>query len=149
MPPFNDLAFPIVETVTSIVCPGLAKGGKVVGEAKIDEKNSRIVLSLKPHLSPIKAAIIPLKRNNEEIVSKALDIKRLLQSLKLGRVLLDNSGNIGKSYRRHDEIGTPMCVTVDFQSLEDDTITVRDRDSMEQVRISYNEVSNYFQKNIS
>ena len=73
----------------------------------------------------------------------------MLQSLKLGRVLLDNSGNIGKSYRRHDEIGTPMCVTVDFQSLEDDTITVRDRDSMEQVRISYNEVSNYFQKNIS
>ncbi|GIR16203.1 MAG: hypothetical protein CM15mP29_1910 [Alphaproteobacteria bacterium] len=65
-----------------------------------------------------------------------MDIKRLLQSLKLGRVLLDNSGNIGKSYRRHDEIGTPMCVTVDFQSLEDDTITVRDRDSMEQVRIS-------------
>jgi len=77
-----------------------------------------------------------------------LDIKRLLQSLKLGRVLLDNSGNIGKSYRRHDEIGTPMCVTVDFQSLEDDTITVRDRDSMEQVRISCNEVSDYFQKNI-
>ena len=73
----------------------------------------------------------------------------MLQSLKLGRVLLDNSGNIGKSYRRHDEIGTPMCVTVDFQSLEDDTITVRDRDSMEQVRISCNEVSNYFQKNIS
>ena len=78
-----------------------------------------------------------------------MDIKRLLQSLKLGRVLLDNSGNIGKSYRRHDEIGTPMCVTVDFQSLEDDTITVRDRDSMEQARISCNEVSNYFQKNIS
>ena len=77
-----------------------------------------------------------------------MDIKRLLQSLKLGRVLLDNSGNIGKSYRRHDEIGTPMCVTVDFQSLEDDTITVRDRDSMEQVRISCNEVSDYFQKNI-
>ena len=77
-----------------------------------------------------------------------MDIKRLLQSLKLGRVLLDNSGNIGKSYRRHDEIGTPMCVTVDFQSLEDDTITVRDRDSMEQVRISCNEVSDYFRKNI-
>ena len=72
----------------------------------------------------------------------------MLQNLKLGRVLLDNSGNIGKSYRRHDEIGTPMCVTVDFQSLEDDTITVRDRDSMEQVRISYNEVSEYFQKNL-
>ena len=116
---------------------------------KFADGKERTLLALKPHLSPIKAAIIPLKRNKEEIVSKALDIKRLLQSLKLGRVLLDNSGNIGKSYRRHDEIGTPMCVTVDFQSLEDDTITVRDRDSMEQVRISCNEVSNYFQKNIS
>ena len=116
---------------------------------KFADGKERTLLALKPHLSPIKAAIIPLKRNNEEIVSKALDIKRLLQSLKLGRVLLDNSGNIGKSYRRHDEIGTPMCVTVDFQSLEDDTITIRDRDSMEQVRISCNEVSNYFQKNIS
>ena len=115
---------------------------------KFADGKERTLLALKPHLSPIKAAIIPLKRNNEEIVSKALDIKRLLQSLKLGRVLLDNSGNIGKSYRRHDEIGTPMCVTVDFQSLEDDTITVRDRDSMEQVRISCNEVSDYFQKNI-
>ena len=115
---------------------------------KFDDGKERTLLALKPHLSPIKAAIIPLKRNNDEIVAKALDIKRMLQNLKLGRVLLDNSGNIGKSYRRHDEIGTPMCITVDFQTLDDDTITVRDRDTMKQVRISCGEAPNYFQKNL-
>ena len=78
-------------------------------------------------------------------MSKALELKKSLQKLKLGRVLLDNSGNIGKSYRRHDEIGTPMCITIDFQSLEDDTVTIRDRDTMEQERLSISEVSNYFQ----
>ena len=72
----------------------------------------------------------------------------MLQKLKLGRILLDNSGNIGKSYRRHDEIGTPICITVDFQTLEDETITIRDRDTMEQIRISIKEASNYLKKNI-
>ena len=118
------------------------------GIEKLDNGKERIVLSLKPHLSPIKAAVIPLKRNNNELVSKALDLKRMLQKLKLGRILLDNSGNIGKSYRRHDEIGTPICITVDFQTLEDETITIRDRDTMEQIRISIKEASNYLKKNI-
>ena len=99
-------------------------------------------------MSPIKAAIIPLKRNNEELVTKALNLKKSLQSLRLGRVLLDNSGNIGKSYRRHDEIGTPMCITIDFQTLEDDSVTIRDRDSMEQIRLNISEVSSYFQNNL-
>ena len=115
---------------------------------KFDNGKERIVLSLKPHLSPIKAAVIPLKRNNNELVSKALDLKRTLQKLKLGRILLDNSGNIGKSYRRHDEIGTPICITIDFQTLEDETITIRDRDSMEQIRVSIKEASDYLKKNI-
>ncbi|MDA1284511.1 MAG: glycine--tRNA ligase [Proteobacteria bacterium] len=111
-----------------------------------DEKNSRVVLSLKPHLSPIKAAVIPLKRNNEELVNTAKKIKNDLQKLGLGRVILENSGNIGKSYRRHDEVGTPLCITVDFESLEDQTVTVRDRDTMEQQRISMNELNNYYSK---
>ena len=115
---------------------------------KFDNGKERIVLSLKPHLSPIKAAVIPLKRNNNELLSKALDLKRTLQKLKLGRILLDNSGNIGKSYRRHDEIGTPICITIDFQTLEDETITIRDRDSMEQIRVSIKEASDYLKKNI-
>ena len=64
----------------------------------------------------------------------------------MGRVLLENSGNIGKNYRRHDEVGTPICITVDFESLENETITVRDRDSMEQKRMSVDEVVNYFKE---
>ena len=126
----------------------LALLNEAFGIEKLDNGKERIVLSLKPHLSPIKAAVIPLKRNNNELVSKALDLKRTLQKLKLGRILLDNSGNIGKSYRRHDEIGTPICITVDFQTLEDETITIRDRDTMEQIRISIKEASNYLKKNI-
>ena len=126
----------------------LALLNEAFGIEKLDNGKERIVLSLKPHLSPIKAAVIPLKRNNNELVSKALDLKRMLQKLKLGRILLDNSGNIGKSYRRHDEIGTPICITVDFQTLEDETITIRDRDTMEQIRISIKEASNYLKKNI-
>ena len=88
----------------------------------------RTVLSLKPHLSPIKAAVIPLKRNHEGLVELATKIKSELQKLGLGRVMLENSGNIGKSYR-HDEVGTPLCITVDFESLEDGSVTVRDRDT--------------------
>ena len=64
----------------------------------------------------------------------------------IGRVLLENSGNIGKSYRRHDEAGTPLCITIDFQTLDDETITIRDRDSMNQKRIGTNEVSNYLEE---
>ena len=113
-------------------------------EEMIDDNNSRIVLNLKPHLSPIKAAVIPLKKNNEEIVSESKNIKNTLQKLGLGRVVLENSGNIGKSYRRHDEIGTPICVTVDFETLENNTVTVRDRDSMKQKRIETKELSDYY-----
>ena len=104
-------------------------------EESTGNDNSRIVLGLKPHLSPIKAAVIPLKRNNEALVIKATEIQKHLQSLGLGRVILENSGNIGKGYRRHDEIGTPICITVDFESLENQTYTLRDRDTMDQKRL--------------
>ena len=112
---------------------------------EIDGKE-RVVLRLKPHLSPIKAAVIPLKKNDENLVTMAKNIKNTLQKLGMGRVLLENSGNIGKNYRRHDEVGTPICITVDFESLENETITVRDRDSMEQKRMSVDEVVNYFKE---
>jgi len=112
---------------------------------KVDEKNSRTVLALKPHLSPIKAAVIPLKRNNEKLVNQAKIIKNNLQKIGLGRVMLENSGNIGKNYRRHDEVGTPLCVTVDFETLENNTITVRDRDTMQQKRLSSDELKNYYE----
>ena len=115
-------------------------------EEKIDDNNSRIVLSLKPHLSPIKAAVIPLKKNNQDLVNHAKAIKSNLQSLGMGRVIFENSGNIGKNYRRHDEIGTPLCITVDFETLDDETVTVRDRDTMKQQRIGPEELIKYYQK---
>ena len=100
----------------------------------------RVVLKLRPHLSPIKAAVIPLKKNKEELVSLAKEIKSGLQSLGKGRVILENTGNIGKAYRRHDEVGTPLCITVDFDSLERDTVTLRDRDSMEQQTVAISDL---------
>jgi len=115
---------------------------------ELEDGKERTVLSLKPHLSPIKAAVIPLKKNNEDLVNKAKELKNALQSLGLGRVLLENSGNIGKNYRRHDEIGTPICITVDFESLEDGTVTIRDRDTMEQSRLDIASVSDHFKKTI-
>ena len=69
-----------------------------------------------------------------------------LQKLGLGRILFENSGNIGKNYRRHDEVGTPVCITVDFESLDNQTVTVRDRDSMKQERISLDKVSEHLKK---
>ena len=108
---------------------------EAVGDGK-----ERTVLKLKPHLSPIKAAVIPLKKNNDELVRLAKEIKQNLQALGLGRVFFENTGNIGKAYRRHDEVGTPMCITVDFDSLENQTVTVRDRDSMEQKIVGISEL---------
>jgi glycyl-tRNA synthetase len=112
---------------------------------EIDGKE-RVVLKLKPHLSPIKAAVIPLKKNDENIVAKAKEIKTKLQKLGLGRVLFENSGNIGKNYRRHDEVGTPVCITIDFETLEENTVTIRDRDTMKQKRISEKELEAEFKK---
>ena len=111
----------------------------------LEDGKTRTVLNLKPHLSPIKAAVIPLKKNHDGLVEIASNIKKNLQQLRLGRILLENSGNIGKSYRRHDEIGTPLCITVDFDSLEDNSVTVRDRDSMKQTRIEISMLSKYLE----
>ena len=106
----------------------------------------RTVLKLKPHLAPIKAAVMPLKKNDEKIVALAKKVKDDLQKLGLGRILFENSGNIGKNYRRHDEVGTPLCITVDFESLDNQTVTVRDRDSMKQERISLDSIAEHVKK---
>ena len=117
-------------------------------EEDLDEGKKRIVLKLKPHLSPVKAAVIPLKKNNSEIVELSKSTKNMLQSLGLGRVVLENTGNIGKGYRRHDEIGTPICITVDFESLENRTVTIRDRDTMSQSRLNIDELPDFFANKI-
>ena len=124
----------------------LAILNEAYNEEILDDGKKRTVLSIKPHLAPIKVAVIPLKRNNEEMVIKAENLKKSLQSAIDGRVLLENTGNIGKNYRKNDEIGTPACITVDFQTLDDDTVTVRDRDSMEQKRVNLSEINSFLKK---
>ena len=111
---------------------------------KIDDGKERIVLSFKPHLAPIKAAVIPLKKNNEDLVNKAISLKNILQRLRLGRVVVENTGNIGKNYRKHDEIGTPICITIDFDTLEKGIVTIRDRDTMKQEKLELSKVADYF-----
>lgn len=111
-------------------------------EEELPNGETRTVLKLKKHLAPVKAAVIPLKRNNPQIMEMARNIKNTLLKTGIGRVMLEDSGNIGKAYRRHDEIGTPFCITVDFESIEQNptTVTIRDRDTMEQKRVSLDEL---------
>jgi glycyl-tRNA synthetase len=116
---------------------------------ELENGKTRVLLSLKPHLAPIKAAVIPLKKNNKNLVDLAYKLKNELQSMKLGRVVVENTGNIGKSYRKHDEIGTPICVTVDFDTLEQNKVTIRDRDNMSQEIVEIEKVSSFFKKKIS
>ena len=116
---------------------------------ELENGKTRVLLSLKPHLAPIKAAVIPLKKNNKDLVDLAYKLKNELQSMKLGRVVVENTGNIGKSYRKHDEIGTPICVTVDFDTLEKNKVTIRDRDNMSQEIVEIEKVSSFFKKKIS
>ena len=118
-------------------------------EEELENGSKRVVLGLKPHLSPIKAAIVPLKKNNPELVKLAKKLKKTLQNEKLGRVILENTGNIGKSYRKHDEIGTPICITVDFDSLEKETVTVRNRDTMDQETISIASLPEFYKKSLN
>jgi glycyl-tRNA synthetase len=103
-----------------------------------DEQNgeTRIYLALPEHLAPVKYAVSPLLKNKPELVQKARAVYDALAKANPGRVMWDDNGNIGKRYRRQDEIGTPKCIVIDFQTLEDDTVTVRDRDTTEQVRVS-------------
>jgi glycyl-tRNA synthetase len=104
-----------------------------------DDANERVFLALPEELAPVKICVGPLKKNAPELVAKAREVYQLLQA-KHGRVVWDDNSNIGKRYRRQDEIGTPKCVTVDFDSLDDGTVTVRDRDTLEQRRVQPEEI---------
>ena len=103
----------------------------------------RAVLKLAPQLAPVKVMVSPLLKNKPELVAKAREVFLMLK-YEFGAVAFDDNGNIGKRYRRQDEIGTPFCVTIDFDTLEDDTVTVRDRDSGEQKRIAISELAAFF-----
>jgi len=97
--------------------------------------DKRVVLKLKPELAPYRYAVSPLLKNKPELVEKAREVYDMLKK-KYGNVMWDDNGNIGKRYRRQDEIGTPYCVVIDFQTLEDGTVTVRNRDTTEQKRVT-------------
>lgn len=107
----------------------------------IDELNGepRTVLKLPKHLAPVKAAVSPLLKNKPELVAKAQEVYQMLQK-ELGFVTWDDNSNVGKRYRRSDEIGVPSHITIDFQTLEDDSVTVRDRDTAEQRRVKISEL---------
>lgn len=124
-------------------------------EETLSDGKTRLVLKLPYHLSPIKAAVIPLAKNNPLIQEKARQVLTQLKKERFGLVVFENSGSIGKSYRRHDEIGTPFCITIDFESLGDgeaidlkDTVTVRYRDSLEQKRVAIDELGSFLKEQI-
>jgi len=143
----------VIEPSAGVDRAMLAVLSEAFGRETLANGSERIVLKLRPHLAPIKVAVIPLARNREELTTVARAIKAELQGLGLGRVLYEDSGNIGKAYRRHDEVGTPFCVTVDFdtvgQSAEGsdgslrDTVTVRDRDTLSQERVKIGELAGW------
>jgi len=108
-------------------------------EEKLENGDTRVVLKINKDIAAYKAAVFPLVSNKEEIVSKARDIFNLLSEN--NKVVWDNRGNIGKRYRYQDEIGTPYCITIDYETLENDTVTVRDRDSMKQERVKIEDLN--------
>ncbi|MDH4330526.1 MAG: glycine--tRNA ligase [Candidatus Moranbacteria bacterium] len=115
-------------------------------EEKLEDGSERVVMKFPKKLAPVKCAIFPLLKNKPELVGKARELYDALKSQFMCE--FDDNGNIGKRYRRQDEIGTPYCVTVDFDTLEDDTVTVRDRDTMEQQRIKIEELEGFLKDNL-
>jgi glycyl-tRNA synthetase len=112
-------------------------------EEELEGGDVRTVLRLSPALAPYKAAILPLQK---KLSDKADEVYKLLS--KKFSVIYDETGSIGKRYRRQDEIGTPLCITIDFDTLENDTVTIRDRDTMSQIRLSVADLTDYIEKTI-
>jgi len=109
-----------------------------------DEKRNNIVLKLHPKLAPYKAAVLPIVKNDEKVVGMS---KKVLESLRGDwNVLYDESGSLGRRYSRNDEIGTPLCITIDKESLEDNCVTIRDRDTTKQVRVKIEELNEIVSK---
>ncbi len=107
----------------------------------------RTYLAFKPSVAPIKAAVFPLLKNKPELQKKAREVYKNLKKV-IPQVMFDDNGNVGKRYRRQDEIGTPFCITIDFDTLEDNSVTVRDRDTAKQERVLIEELQSYIKKRI-
>jgi glycyl-tRNA synthetase len=138
----------VVEPAAGVDRGVLAALTEAYDEELLPNGETRVVLRLKPALAPIKVAVLPLKKNTPPIVEMAKEIKQTLQSSGEMRAVYDDTAGIGKLYRRQDEVGTPFCVTVDFQSIEDRTVTVRDRDTMQQERITIADLQAYVRERI-
>ncbi len=116
------------------------------------EDGDRVVLKLNPRLAPYKVAVFPLLANRSQIVKKAREVFEKIKNsneFRFLKVAWDERGNIGKRYYSQDEIGTPYCITIDNQTLQDETVTIRNRDTMQQERLPIHQVFNYIQKNTS
>jgi len=125
-----------------MVCFGLSRSLLVLLIDAYTEEKDRVVLKLDPKMAPDKIAVFPLLANKPKLITQARSIfKDLSQKY---ATAWDDHGNIGKRYRRQDEAGTPWCITVDFDTLKDNDVTVRDRDSMKQERIKINQLTKYF-----
>ena len=121
------------------------------GAYREDEQNGekRVYLALSEHLAPVKFAVSPLLKNKPELVEKARDVYAQLAKANPGRVMWDDNGNIGKRYRRQDAIGTPYCITVDHDTLKDNCVTIRFRDTMEQERVSIDKLHDIISEKVS
>ena len=136
----------VIEPASGVNRSALAFLMDAYTERTNDKGEKRVILKLHPELAPIKVAVLPLAKNKPEIVGMAKMIKKELQPAL--RAVYDDTGGIGKLYARQDETGTPFCVTVDHQSLEDEAVTVRDRDTWEQERVKVSELKEYLRKRI-
>lgn len=114
-------------------------------EEDLGDGKSRVALKFPPHIAPVKAAVFPLQKD-EKLQEKAREIFASLRDNIDGVIEFDDAGNIGKMYRRQDEIGTPACITIDYQTLEDNSVTIRDRDTMKQKRVAVDEIDQYLSK---
>ena len=147
-PQTNERFYPyVIEPAVGVNRTLLAILMDAYTEKTNDKSEVRVILKLKPELAPIKVAVLPLAKNKPEIVAMAKQLKKDL--LPAMRTVYDDTGGIGKLYARQDEIGTPFCVTVDHESLEDNSVTVRDRDTWEQERVNVTELKAYLQKRLS
>jgi len=146
-PKTNERFVPhVVETSVGVDRTFLAVITEAYTEEKLEDGNERVVMKFPKKLAPIKVAVFPLLKNKPELVKKAREIYENLSEKYMCE--FDDNGNIGKRYRRQDEIGTPYCLTVDFDSLEDGKVTVRDRDTMEQERVETKNLGNFLEENL-
>ncbi len=136
----------IIEPSVGIERILLALLSDAYNEEKLENNQKRIVLKFSPKIAPIKAAVFPLLKNKPELIKKAREFYQEVK--KYFPTIWDDNGNIGKRYRRQDEIGTPWCLTIDFQTLDDNTITLRNRDSMEQERLPLEKIIEKINKSL-